>query len=149
MGISIKSITIRRVFNERNNLIYQFPAETLLDNIIPDLWPTIIHYENTKIVFGLGNYNDAYPGYRLVNDIECMKGSFHDLFTIHYEQTNSLLLLSDNLENVDSDNYVRVKSDIGGMRKLCINGYVIVFCFESINDYKIAKIYNYYTKKLP
>lgn len=48
MGISIKSITIRRVFNERNDLIYQFPAETLLDNIIPDLWPTIIHYENTK-----------------------------------------------------------------------------------------------------
>lgn len=49
------------------NKIFRFPAETLLDNIIPDLWIDIMRYSHRFILW---NRLIPCPGYRKVTEEE-------------------------------------------------------------------------------
>lgn len=50
----------------RNNgkTLFQFPINTLLDNILPELWPNILSYNNNAYI--IGKHNENYCGYKKI-----------------------------------------------------------------------------------
>jgi hypothetical protein len=54
--------TTRTIYNPKNEKVFDFPADTILDNIILDLWNHIAKYLNHHFV--VGDSVTIYPGYR-------------------------------------------------------------------------------------
>jgi hypothetical protein len=75
--MKIVTVTVRKIYNDNGIVIFEFPAKTLLDKIILDLWNEIIKYINCH-EFILWNFSVPCPGYRKVrkNEFETLKKSF-------------------------------------------------------------------------
>lgn len=50
------------------NILFEFPENTLLDNILPDLWSEILKYQ--VVPFIIGDPNLTYPGFHLISKDE-------------------------------------------------------------------------------
>ena len=104
--MSVKVIPhINKVVNSNNQIIYKFPANTLLDNILPDLWLKIIEYHNHHKTFAFGA-ESVFSNYRLVTE---RKNSNYRLVT---------------LEELETDSFRKLFSD-------CYFGYKGLHCLEN------------------
>jgi len=54
--------TVRIVYDSNNKKVFKFPIDTILDNVIPDLWHDIIGYANCEIF--IGDSTTKYYGFR-------------------------------------------------------------------------------------
>ena len=70
--------TIREISNSSGKVLFVYPANTVLDNILPELWVNII--DNMYHPFVVGKYNLQYPGYRLVTNNDFSKQENKDYF---------------------------------------------------------------------
>jgi len=86
----MKISTVRVMHDSNNKKVFEFPIDTLLDNIILDLWNDIIKYVDYHII--LGANNSIYPGYRKMKKEEFdgekimdyyFKGSFKHIMKCH------------------------------------------------------------------
>lgn len=93
MSVKIVTVSTKKVIDSNDNIIYEFPGDTLLDNILPDLWPSIISYQHCNHPFKIGKKNTQYTGYRVIYDEECDTKQFSKLFIEYYEKNNGLYSL--------------------------------------------------------
>ena len=85
------SVTISQVISDNNGKqMFQFPKNTLLDNILIDLWNNIMRYYTTP--FAVGLRNKTYPGYRLVTEDD-VNNNFIEMFRKYKTKDNRLYLL--------------------------------------------------------
>ena len=55
-------IQIVKQIHNNGKTLFQFPINTLLDNVLPELWPNILSYNNN--VYIIGKHNENYCGYK-------------------------------------------------------------------------------------
>lgn len=84
---------IRKISSPTGEVLFVYPANTLLDFIILDLWPIIINHFIYEFV--IGNYNKQYSGYRLVNNDDIKIQKFKDDFKNYYKKNNGILSIDD------------------------------------------------------
>jgi hypothetical protein len=95
MSAVIKNI--KMIMDSKGNKIFKLPSDTLLDNIIPDLWTDIIKYQYTYEFILCDNWNQ-FPGFRIVKQDEWP--SMQSKFLNYYNQYGGI----PNIANFKSDN---------------------------------------------
>jgi hypothetical protein len=93
--LTIKSNVIRSIYNHANQKIYEFPGDTLLDNILIDLWSVIIKY--TQHVFALKNLGKVHDDYRVMKLEEFH--SHKDIFFDYIEKNGLVDIFGDYYNN--------------------------------------------------
>ena len=96
--MSLKRDITVNIKNTNNQIIFQYPGNTLLDNIPIDLFPTIINYYHCHHPFAIGKMNKQYNGYKLMNNKECETNVFSQMFFEYYFNNNGLYALDNSLE---------------------------------------------------
>lgn len=96
--MSIKIISTNHILNSNNQEIFKFPGQSLLDKILPELWPTIIDYYYHNQPFVIGDRDKQYPGFRLITQQECETDDFDILFHMHLPDG---LYAMDNIEFIE------------------------------------------------
>lgn len=95
MSAIVKNIKI--VMDSKGNKIFKLPSDTILDNIIPDLWTDIIKYQYTCDFILCDNWNQ-FPGFRIVKRDEWPQ--IQSKFIEYYDKYGGI----PNISNFRSDN---------------------------------------------
>lgn len=79
MSLKITPIQFNILSDQNGNKLFEFPCDTTLDKIIPDLWSDVVKYMN-YYPFAFGVSGTTYPGYRIMKkeEFEACKGKFCD-----------------------------------------------------------------------
>lgn len=135
--------TIGNVHDHTGKIIFTFPGNTLLDQILHELWIIIIQYQRSQ--FAIGLYSKEYPGYRLVNSDE-ITDSFMKTLDEYYVSNNGLYLMDDipdsfvggnNFRFVLSSYFCRCKGKKGEIIKITRNE-------GDLNHISMIKSHSYY-----
>jgi len=116
--MNLKFVEVIKIYSNNNDLLLEYPKNTLLDEII-DVWPIIIRYLNPNL-FMIGKHCDNYNGFRLITRDECKTKLFISLFYANYIERNGIAVLFDN-------NYVG-----DGIRYISSNNSLILIGLEAI-----------------
>ena len=100
--MNITSETIFSVRDTSGNILFRFPDNNVLINIIPDLWPSIIKYFDNHL-FAIGYFCVLRDDFRLVTKSEMENNKIINLFAYLYKCNNGIL----NLMNFLDNNYLR------------------------------------------
>ena len=73
---------------------------TLLNKIIPDLWPIIEEYFRTFPKFVIGSYDVEYPGYRMIEENDLNHKIFIDELAYFYRTNKGFPSVDDFYGNV-------------------------------------------------
>lgn len=57
-------IQIVKQIHNNGKPLFQFPINTLLDNILPELWPNILSYNDNLYI--IGKHDENYYGYKKI-----------------------------------------------------------------------------------
>ena len=94
MSLKITPQTINTITNSNDQSIFEFPANTILDKILPDLWTLITNYYYCDKPLAFGNYT-TNPEYRLITQEECETKDFKQLFLNCYYHNKGIYCLND------------------------------------------------------
>ena len=122
--MSVKVIPyFNQIVNSNNQKIYNFPANTVLDNILPDLWSKIIEYYYHHKTFAFGTEKTKKSNYRQVGRREFKTAGFKKLFSECYFGYNGLHCLSNLILTENPILYIRsVKNGlvINSPKQICL-----------------------------
>src|SRR6266567_3384070 len=96
--MNITSETIYSVRDVSGNVLFTFPDNSSLVNVIPDLWPSIIKYFDNHL-FVIGKFCAQYDDYRLVTKEDLDNDGLKNLFAHLYKLNNGILSLINILDN--------------------------------------------------
>ena len=97
MNFIIEQITIKRFFDHDKRLIFEYPIDTLLDNVPSDMWPIIINYVDICLFGVTINWETIKRNdikYRPITFAECLTGKFKKEFVACYLGNNGIMALS-------------------------------------------------------
>lgn len=83
MDLSIIPKHTKIIRDSKGDVLFEFPENTLLDNILSDLWGKIFWYK--LVPFALGISYKHYPGYRAVTLTE-FDNKKNDIIKYYYDQ---------------------------------------------------------------
>lgn len=90
---------IRKISSPTGEVLFVYPANTVLDLIIPDLWPNIINNIHNDL-FAIGKHDKMYPDYHLVTKDECYSPKFIYIFKDYCQKNNGIISMDDLLPGV-------------------------------------------------
>lgn len=90
--MSITSETIFSIRDSSGNALLKIPDNSVLVNIIPDLWSCIIKYFDNHL-FVVGKFHVPYDDYRLVTKSDLENDELKILFAYLYRLNNGILSL--------------------------------------------------------
>ena len=83
--INLKSVPhTNKIVNSNNQIVFKYPANTLLDNITNDLWGIVVEYYYHHLPFACGDEKTQSTDYRLMTQKECESVGFRKLFSDYY-----------------------------------------------------------------
>lgn len=92
---TMKLATIRILYDSNDKEIFKFPVDTILDNVIIDLWNDIMRYMYT---FVIGDNGTKYFGYRQMKKEEFNENMFKSYYLKgHMECITNLRCFSERL----------------------------------------------------
>jgi len=96
--MSLKFYPIIKIVNSNYQKIFKYPNNTLLDNILPDIWPIIIDYYQHDKTFMIGS-DKKYSGYKKIKWLR-YTNDFKTFFSDYYKNNEGLYCL-EKLNNGD------------------------------------------------
>lgn len=115
---------------------------TLLNKIIPDLWPIIEEYFRTFPKFVIGSYDVEYPGYRMIEENDLNHKIFIDELAYFYRTNKGFPSVDDFCGNV-----LFCKNKILGFYncflRLCMNDSDNIFISRGSSIF-FTTLYNYH-----
>ena len=143
MEIKINNVIMIR--DKHDNIIFELPQNTLLDNILVDLWPTIAKY-GVQYPFILCDYYNQLPGFRKIKREEFV--SLKQLFSDYHEKNGGLI----NIQNIKNNGTIiffvidEYYVTLNGMDVVCIiiKNKIILMSNTIASNYRISntKIYD-------
>lgn len=91
MSLKITPIQFNILSDQNGNKLFEFPCDTILDKIIPDLWSDVVKYMNYN-PFAFGVYGQTYPGYRIMKKKEFEENK--ELFCSSYVKNKGIKFIS-------------------------------------------------------
>jgi hypothetical protein len=89
MSMSFSVKITKTICDKDNKKILKYPIDTILDNIVNDLWTDIIKYMDFE--FAIGCSHEIYAGYRKINEKEFEE--FKSIFGTYYAKNGGIKIL--------------------------------------------------------
>jgi len=131
---------VGKIYDSIGKLVYEFPAATLLDRILPELWLIVKQYFFNDKIFGIGQYSSNYSGYHLITRSEINKRYFQDIFTNYYVINRGIHSLSSTSSIwINGDNFVLKYENLYIRKQFSGETHKITFKTTKVNSEEIIR----------